>query len=82
MPEDHRRAGVDSVDLAEAERRGITVAVAAGANADAVAEHTVGLMVALVRDWHTLDRKLRRGGWEGTSWLGRDFRGSVVGIVG
>jgi len=75
-------AGVDSVDLAEAERRGITVAVAAGANADAVAEHAVALMLALVRDLRRLDLKLRRGGWEGTSWLGRDFRGSTVGIVG
>ena len=75
-------AGVDSVDLAEAARRGITVAIAAGANADAVAEHSIALMLALTRDLHLLDRKLRNGGWEGTSWLGRDFRGSIVGIVG
>ena len=75
-------AGVDSVDLDEAARRGIAVAVAAGANADAVAEHAVALMLALIRDLHKLDRKLRAGGWEGTSWLGRDFRGSTVGIVG
>jgi D-3-phosphoglycerate dehydrogenase len=75
-------AGVDSVDLAEAARRGITVAVAPGANADAVAEHSIALMLALVRDLARLDRKLRAGGWEGTSWQGRDFRGSVVGIVG
>jgi D-3-phosphoglycerate dehydrogenase len=75
-------AGVDSVDLAEAARRGITVAVAAGANAEAVAEHSVALMLALVRDFPKLDRKLRGGGWEGTAWQGRDFRASVVGIVG
>jgi len=75
-------AGVDSVDLDAAARRGITVAVAAGANADAVAEHAVALMLALVRDLAGLDRKLRRGGWEGTAYLGRDFRGSVVGLVG
>jgi D-3-phosphoglycerate dehydrogenase len=75
-------AGVDSVDLAAAARRGITVAVAAGANADAVAEHAVALMMALARDLHRLDRTVRRGGWEGTSWVGRDFRGSVVGLVG
>jgi D-3-phosphoglycerate dehydrogenase len=75
-------AGVDSVDLDEAARRGIAVAVAAGANADAVAEHAIALMLALIRDLPKLDRKLRGGGWEGTSWLGRDFRGSTVGIVG
>jgi D-3-phosphoglycerate dehydrogenase len=75
-------AGVDSVDLAEAQRRGIAVAVAAGANAEAVAEHAIALMLALVRDLPALDRKVRAGGWEGAAWQGRDFRGSVVGIVG
>lgn len=75
-------AGIDNVDLAEATRKGITVAVAAGANADAVAEHAIALMLTLVRDIHTLNSKVHNGGWEGTSWLGRDFRGSVVGIIG
>ena len=50
-------AGVDSVDLAEAARRGITVAVAPGANADAVAEHAVALMLGLVRDLHRHSRR-------------------------
>jgi D-3-phosphoglycerate dehydrogenase len=75
-------AGVDSVDLGAATQRGVTVTVAAGANADAVAEHAVALMLTLVRNLNTLDAKVKHGGWEGTSWLGRDFRGSVVGIVG
>ena len=75
-------AGIDNVDLAEATRKGITVAVAAGANADAVAEHAIALMLTLVRDIHTLNSKVHNGGWEGTSWFGRDFRGSVVGIIG
>ncbi len=75
-------AGVDSVDLQEASRRNICVAVAPGANAPAVAEHAVTMMMALVRDLTGHDRKIRAGGWEGTSYQGRDFRGSVVGIVG
>jgi D-3-phosphoglycerate dehydrogenase len=75
-------AGIDSVDLAHAARRGITVAVAAGGNADAVAEHALAMMLALVRNLGSLDRKVRRGGWETTAYQGRDFRGSVVGIVG
>jgi D-3-phosphoglycerate dehydrogenase len=75
-------AGVDSVDLREAARRGITVAVAAGANADAVAEHAIAMMLALIRGLPAHDRKVRRGGWEGSAYQGRDFRGSTVGIVG
>ena len=75
-------AGVDSVDLAEAARRGIVVAAASAANADAVAEMALALMLALVRDVVLLDRKVRRGEWETTAYLGRDFRDSVVGILG
>ena len=63
-------AGVDSVDLAEAERSGITVAVVPGANAGAVAEHAVAMMLTRVRDLHRLDRGLRAGRCEGASWLG------------
>ncbi len=75
-------AGVDSVDIEEAARRGIAVAVASGANADAVAEHAIALMLALVRDLPRLDRLVRSGGWATAAHQGRDFRGSVVGIVG
>lgn len=75
-------AGVDSVDLAAAARLGIAVAVAAGANADAVAEHALALMLALTRDLPAQDRQVRAGGWAGAGHQGRDFRGSVVGIVG
>ncbi|MBA2963825.1 MULTISPECIES: NAD(P)-dependent oxidoreductase [Ramlibacter] len=75
-------AGIDSVDLAAAQRLDVAVAVAAGANADAVAEHALALMLSLVRELPALDRKVRAGGWEGAGWQGRDFRGSVVGIVG
>ena len=75
-------AGVDSVDIEEATQRGIAVMVASGANADAVAEHSIALMLALIRDLAGLDRKVRAGGWEGAGYQGRDFRGSRVGIVG
>ena len=40
--------------------------LASGANADAVAEHSIALMLALIRDLAGLDRKVRAGGWEGT----------------
>jgi D-3-phosphoglycerate dehydrogenase len=75
-------AGVDSVDIASATRHGVAVMVAAGANAEAVAEHSIALMLALTRDLFGLDRKVRAAGWEGTGYQGRDFRGSTVGIVG
>ncbi len=75
-------AGVDSVDLDAAKQLGIAVCVASGANADAVAEHAIAMMLTLTRNLAGLDAKVKSGGWEGTSYQGRDFRGSVVGIVG
>ncbi|MES2184552.1 MAG: NAD(P)-dependent oxidoreductase [Pseudomonadota bacterium] len=75
-------AGIDGVDLAAAGRRGMVVAVAAAANADAVAEHALALMLALTRELPRLDRMVREGTWADSRWQGRDFRGSVVGIVG
>jgi D-3-phosphoglycerate dehydrogenase len=75
-------AGIDSVDLDAAQRLGITVAVAAGGNADAVAEHALALMLALVRELPGRDRRVRAGAWGALGPPGRDFRGSVLGLVG
>ena len=79
-------AGVDSVDIEAARSQGVAVAVALAANAPAVAEHALALMLALVRQLPQLDRQVRAGdwggSWPGSHWQGRDFRGSTVGIVG
>ncbi len=75
-------AGVDSVDVDEATRRGIAVMVAGGANAEAVAEHSLAPMLSLIRELPRLDRSVRRGVWATTGFQGRDFRDSVLGIVG
>lgn len=75
-------AGVDSVDLPAARARQIAVAVAPAANARAVAEHAIALMLALVRQLPQLDRMVRAGQWAPSTWQGRDFRGATVGIVG
>lgn len=75
-------AGVDSVDIAAATRHGIAVMVAGGANADAVAEHTLSLMLALTRELPRFDREARAGEWRNLHQYVRDFRTRTVGIVG
>lgn len=75
-------AGVDSVDVAAATRRGIAVMVANGANADAVAEHALALMLALARELPQFDRGLRGGAWRDLNVMVRDFSARTVGIVG
>jgi len=75
-------AGFDSVDLDAATARGIAVVTAGDASADAVAEHTLALMLSLARELSRLDRNLRRGMWEKAQFQCREFRGRTVGIVG
>lgn len=75
-------AGIDGVDIPAATARGIQVLVAAAANADAVAEHALAMMLSLVRQLGPLDAQMRRGQWPASTFMGTDFRDSTVGIVG
>lgn len=75
-------AGVDSVDLAAASRHGVAVMVAGGANADAVAEHALAMMLSLARELPQFDSGLRKGKWKALNYVVRDFHTRTVGIVG
>lgn len=72
--------GVDNIDLAEARRRGIYAINAAGANAAAVAEIAITLMVGALRNVASLNRDLLGGRW--TRFLGEDLCGKTVGLIG
>ncbi|HXE91960.1 MAG TPA: phosphoglycerate dehydrogenase [Terriglobales bacterium] len=74
--------GVDNIDLDAATRRGIAVMNTPGANAVAVAEHTLGLMLALARHLARADALTRAGKWEKKSLQGTELRGKTLGIVG
>jgi D-3-phosphoglycerate dehydrogenase len=75
-------AGIDSVDLEAATERRIAVVSAGGANADPVAEYTIATMLSLARDVPRLDRELRAGKWAKGTYMGREFRGRKVGLIG
>jgi phosphoglycerate dehydrogenase-like enzyme len=55
--------GTDNIDLAAAGRRGVTVCNTPGANAHAVAEHAIALMLAVARKIPQIDREMRGGAW-------------------
>ncbi len=74
--------GVDQVDLAAAAARGITVTNVPGANAQAVAEHAIGLMLAVLRHIIVADARLRAGAWAEARILGDELQGKTLGIVG
>jgi D-3-phosphoglycerate dehydrogenase / 2-oxoglutarate reductase len=56
--------GYDNIDVAALTRRGIPLAIAADANATAVAEHTLFFMLALAKQALRHDRATRQGQWE------------------
>ncbi len=74
--------GVDNIDLDAATRRGIAVMNTPGANAVAVAEHTLGMMLALARHLCRANELTRAGKWEKKSLEGTELRGKVLGILG
>jgi D-3-phosphoglycerate dehydrogenase len=72
--------GLDSVDLAAAKHHNIAVFNTPEAPAQAVAELTLGLMLATLRQIGLIDRKLRNGEWPRTQ--GHLLAAQTVGIVG
>jgi phosphoglycerate dehydrogenase-like enzyme len=79
-------AGVNTIDVDTATKRGVAVANMPGANAQSVAEGTVLLMLAALRRLPVLDRATRAGrGWPSDPQLGetvRDIGACTVGLVG
>jgi D-3-phosphoglycerate dehydrogenase len=74
--------GVDNIDADAATRRGIVVMNTPGANAIAVAELTLGLMIALARQIPKADSTMHAGKWEKKSLQGAELRGKKLGILG
>ncbi|MFC4225102.1 NAD(P)-dependent oxidoreductase [Lysinibacter cavernae] len=72
--------GSESIDTDAAQRLGIEVRVARGANSRGVAELAFGLILSGLREIPAADRVLRGGGWE--RQLGREIADATVGIVG
>ena len=74
--------GVDNVELEAATRKGIAVMNTPGANAVAVAELTLGLMLGMARFISRADGLMHEGKWEKKSLLGTELRGKTLGLVG
>lgn len=74
--------GVDDVDIAEAQRRGIVVTRAPGSNTQAVAEHAMALLLALAKDLPLLSEEVAGGAWRKAETKVRDVAGLRLGLVG
>ena len=74
--------GVDNVDVAHATRKGIPVVNGRNSNSQSVAEHALGMMIALLKDFRRLDNSVRNGNWEKATYQGIELQGKHVGLIG
>ncbi len=77
--------GFDNIDLEEAQKRNVMVTNTPDVLTEAVAEHTVALILAVGRKIVESDKFLRNGnyeGWDPMLLLGMEFKGKTLGIVG
>ncbi len=74
--------GVDNIDLPAARARGLTVVNAPEAATVAVAELTLGLMLALARQIPLADAGMHRAEWSKSALHGSELSGKTLGIIG
>ncbi len=77
--------GVDNIDLEACTRRGIAVGHTPGVLTEAVADLTLGLLLAVARGIPTAAEDARRGRWglwRPDAWLGAEMHGATLGILG
>ncbi len=75
-------SGLDNVDLRAANARGVDVVSSPEALVEAVAEHVVGLMLALARYIPAADAVMKAGRWEKERFVGTELKGKTLGIAG
>jgi (S)-sulfolactate dehydrogenase len=74
--------GLDNIDVAACEGRGVTVYPATGANNLSVAEYVIGTAMALLRGAYAANDAMIAGRWPRQSCAGRELSGKVLGLVG
>lgn len=75
-------AGVDTIDVEAATRRGIVVMNTPGGNTVSAAEHTVALLFALSRHVAAADASMRMGKWDRNKYMGTQLTGKTLGVIG
>ncbi len=74
--------GIDHIDVAEAEKRGIKIINLQGTHSLPTAEYTFALILALVRRIPWAFESMKENKWERYKFFGREVRGRILGIVG
>jgi D-3-phosphoglycerate dehydrogenase / 2-oxoglutarate reductase len=75
-------SGTDTIDTVAAKARGIEVRAAAGANAAAVAEQALALLLACAKSVVQLDARMHAGHWDKATHKSLELHGRTIGLVG
>jgi len=75
-------SGTDTIDKVAAAARGVEVRAAVGANAAAVAEHALALLLACAKSVPALDARMRAGHWDKATHKSLELSGRTIGLVG
>ena len=75
-------SGTDTIDKVAAEKRGIKVVAAVGANAAAVAEQALALLLACAKSVVTLNERMHAGHWDKATHKSVELEGRTVGVIG
>lgn len=74
--------GYDTIDIAAAADQDVIVLIAGGANALSVAEQALALLLSVARSTAYLDRRLRSGEWDKSTYTGVEISGRSIGLIG
>ncbi len=74
--------GLDNIDIDECDKKGISVINAPGSNANAVAEHTVLLMLSSLRNISLATKKINKGDWNKKELIGKEIQKKIIGLFG
>ena len=75
-------SGTDTIDKVAAQARGIQVVAAVGANAAAVAEQALALLLACAKSVATLNERMHAGHWDKAMHKSVELEGRTVGVIG
>ena len=75
-------AGLENIDIAYAEQKGIHLISAPEGNRNAVGEHTLGMILSLFNKLNKADKEIRQGKWLREDNRGIELDGKTVGLIG